>query len=37
MWLLAHIELRANLQIRYVLDFLYHQLGLVLGKSSSSH
>jgi len=37
MWLVVHRELRTNLRIKYVFDFLHHQLGLVLGKSSPSH
>ena len=34
MWLVVHRELRTNLRIKYVFDFLHHQLGLLLSKSS---
>ena len=37
MWLVVHRELRTNLRIKYVFDFLHHQLGLILRNSSSSH
>jgi len=37
MWLVVHRELRTNLRIKHVFDFLHHQLGLVLKKGSSSH
>jgi len=37
MWLVVHRELRTNLRIKYVFDFLHRQLGLVLKKGSSSH
>ena len=37
MWLVVHRELHTNLRIRYVFDFLHHQLGLVLRTSSSGH
>jgi len=34
MWLVVHRELRTNLRIKYVFDFLHHQLGLVLRNDS---
>lgn len=37
MWLVVHRELRTNLRIKYVFDFLHHQLGLVLRKNSPGH
>ena len=37
MWLVVHRELRTNLRIKYVFDFLHHQLKLVLKNNSSSH
>lgn len=37
MWLVVHRELRTNLRIKYVFDFLHHQLGRVLGRASSGH
>jgi len=37
MWLVVHRELRTNLRIKYVFDFLHHQLRLVLTNNSSSH
>jgi len=37
MWLVVHRELRTNLRIKYVFDFLHHELGLVLRRSSSRH
>lgn len=37
MWLVVHRELRTNLRIKYVFDFLHHQLGLILRKSSPGH
>jgi len=35
MWLVVHRELRTNLRIKYVFDFLHRQLGLVLTNASS--
>jgi len=37
MWLVVHRELRTNLRIKYVFDFLHRELGLILKNSSSGH
>ena len=34
MWLVVHRELRSNLRIKYVFDFLHHQLALALLRGS---
>jgi len=36
MWLVVHRELRTNLRIKYVFDFLHQQLGLALTDASAS-